>query len=347
MQNELKLARDTFLWSASLLKNTVEEYIDEKILELQEQLETNNSTNVLAIVDELLDWRAQQLKQISELHKERRRLTQEIKKKNNRLVHSEAKGVRGVITWIACGESSHKWAGFLQSFLSVEELFNQFYRYPIVIFHPFPLSSQAKSHLSGMSSAKVSFQKIELKEQDSQTPLSEKQINHQLKLFMLGEYFWHPVLQKYDYYWHLDTEATLIAEISYDIFEFMESNSLEYGYVNIKDDVNKFDHFGFVDTVNLFLQNNPYIFPKHLDNYFVNGAYNRKAYYTDFEVSSFGIWRSKEYRNFYRAVVSSEWFASTKSWSKSAVHSIATSLFLDTSAIAQLHDILYKHRLLY
>lgn len=81
--------------------------------------------------------------------------------------------VRPVIVWLGCrydslrydlsmppGTMSHftpRWFEFVSSFRSVEEHFNRWYRYPILIFHEGDYGEEVQSFLRNISSAKGTY----------------------------------------------------------------------------------------------------------------------------------------------------------------------------------------------
>jgi hypothetical protein len=259
-----------------------------------------------------------------------------------------------VVVWVGCRYNSWRWYEFVQSFLAFEEHFNSRYKYPIVIFHEGDYTPEVQAFLRGASSGSVNFEVLEL----DYVPTIYRNLSGEgaalitayngyknMCRFFSGQFFEHPALLKYNYYWRLDTDSFLLEPVPYDVFKFMHKNKYVYGWHTLQIDLPEVTQ-KLGQAVRVFLKENPSIKPKDLDRYFdEKGEYTRESYLNNFEISNFAVWRTPEYKKFYEFLERAEGFWRYR-WGDAPVHSLAVAIFLEPSQIYHFSDINYKHRLM-
>lgn len=71
-------------------------------------------------------------------------------------------------------------------------------------------------------------------------------------------------------------------------------------------------------------------------------TYNRCHFWSNFEIGSLGLWRSKAYMDFFEYLDKAGGFFYER-WGDAPVHSIAAALFLPFEKIHYFYDIGYRH----
>ena len=137
------------------------------------------------------------------------------------------------------------------------------------------------------------------------------------------------------YMWRLDDDSQLLAPIKYDVFRFMHSNHLDYGYVWRHLDASVCVT-GLWQAAQEFLRNTtikPEFFHKWTEPY---------IFYNNFEVSRLSLWLSADYRR-YIDYIDRKGGIYYHRWGDAPIKGIAVSIFIPRERTHFFTDIGYKH----
>ena len=228
--------------------------------------------------------------------------------------------VNGVVLFLHGG----RWHKFFvrECLPRLQEYFLRCYHYPVRIFHEgiAPVEMQdIRSSVRGASS--VHFENVaplwktlphNLSEATLQTWMQEgSQRKFQGRGYRLMCRFWAgivwtlPSLDRYEYYWRLDTDSILTRPVSIDPFQFLVSSRCQYGYNRLKGE-NPYVLTGLWDayqkweqSFNLTPSARKAVREIALDG---DGQYWGPMYYNNFELGSFSMKRDVVYQSFFRFV---------------------------------------------
>lgn len=176
-------------------------------------------------------------------------------------------------------------------------------------------------------------------------PLSDAWIGYRhMCRFQSGLIYQHPELQQYDWYWRLDSDSYILSPLAYDPFEKMAAEGKEYAYMDIEDMDAERVTVDLWSTTKNFLESNNIPMSDSLKNRLVNGEWDRSCYYTNFEISSFKMWRSEAYQNYFKHLDSTGKFFSHR-WGDAPIHWLGVKMFLDDSKVMRVQDICYQHNM--
>lgn len=233
-------------------------------------------------------------------------------------------------------EQNHKeMMRFNQSLWRLWKNFNDEYRYPIHIFHEPPFNSTFRDHYRAMWPAEMNitfhlvefslprtFPQIDIKDPKqidslNMNPTARRAFpgyNHMIHFFFV-DIFNHPVIRDLDYFWRLDHDSRLDSKIGVDVFRYMRSRGMDYGYRAVTTEARHVAH-GMLDFFNDYMHNS--------SNQAVSGAsafqqshrnclvipqdYQERQetqplmYYNNFEIVNVQTWLSPEIQAFTQAV---------------------------------------------
>ncbi len=232
--------------------------------------------------------------------------------------------------------------GYLrQSLESVEHHFNFKYGYPVIIFHESDLRPSV-STIRTWTNSSLFFQEIVFK---IPSFLSEPVIENIPCLSTIGYrhmcrfnsklLYQHPIIEGLEYLWRLDDESLITQPVSYDVFSFMKSNNILYGYIWIHRDSKDC-------VIDLWNSTARYIKKNNLPaNNFQNWP-SPMLYYNNFEISSLKLWGSKEYQSYIEYIDRLGGIYYHR-WGDAPIKGIAVSLFVPHNQTHKFSDIGYKH----
>lgn len=244
------------------------------------------------------------------------------------------------------GSRENDVANLVKSLTLLNEHFARKYKYPVVVFHE-DYSADVAAELGALVDADVSFQQVsfQLPEflAESQIPTTYMGVplsyRHMCRFFG-GTVYSHPALECYDWYWRLDTDSFLLGEVRYDPFEFMRKNNLAYGYIHEGRD-NPEMVKGLWRAARAYIKANR-VRPTFLRKHVTLGRWDRSYYYTNFEISSFELWRSKQFQDFFAYLGRTGGIYKYR-WGDAPIHHLAVSMFLPEARVHRFTDIPYQH----
>ena len=230
---------------------------------------------------------------------------------------------------------------FRKSIASVEKYFNGEFRYPIIVFHEEEFTPQ-RSNVRQMTSAPVFFQKVEFRLPDfldkpvlENIPcLSRISYRHMCRFHSKGVYQ-HPMIQMLDYHWRLDDDSVLLSPVNYDVFEFMQSRGLQYGYIWIHLDA-------YSCTEGLWEATEDFIRIFNVTPTFYNEWFRPRLFYNNFEISKVSLWLSPSYTAYvdYLDRLGGIYY---HRWGDAPIKGLAVSMFLPKTQTHFFKDVGYRH----
>jgi len=263
---------------------------------------------------------------------------------------NEQKRINAAIAYLV--RSKPKDIADLKRSLSLLDInFNDGFNYPVIIFHE-DFSDNLMENIRKSTPSKLQFAQVKF---DIPDFLNKDEIpefvyvdgyefsigfRHMCRFFS-GLIFQQHVLKDYDYLWRLDSDSFILGKIDYDIFQFMQENNYTYGYIHIlkeHPDAVK----GFWDIVKKYIQENN-IKPTFLNNFTIDGIWDRSYYYANFEISKLDFWRSEYFLKYFDYIDKSGGIYKYR-WGDTIIHFLAISMFIPESRIHKFSDISYQHQ---
>ncbi|WBW72975.1 Golgi alpha-1,2-mannosyltransferase Omh5 [Schizosaccharomyces osmophilus] len=279
--------------------------------------------------------------------------------------------------------------GVLSSIKSIEKRFNQHFNYPYVFLNDESFSEGFKEAVQKVTQSKVQFGVVGQELWDFPSNVDQSLIDeaiakqagmkygnlpsyHKMCRFFSKEFYKHPLVQQYEWYWRLEPEVSFSCDISYDPFYYMQKYDKVYGFVIAIEEraatiPNLFRYTiahkkaANLDTTDLwkFFLNDEYdkhvqilkeeqkydqvfVFPEPpLDS--INGEiYNLCHFWSNFEIARLDFFQSKEYNDYMNALEEAGGFW-TERWGDAPVHSLAVGLLLNRSQVHYFRDLGYQH----
>ena len=229
-----------------------------------------------------------------------------------------------------------------RSLESVEQYFNRVYHYPVVIFHESDLTESIPA-TRGWTNSSLYFQLVTFSLPDFLTDRVREDIpcrstigyRHMCR-FNAKLVYEHPAMQWADFVWRLDDESLLTDNITYDVFNFMKTNSLLYGYI--------WEHVDAKNCVtDLWNSTERYVQERNIiPRNALSQWKSPKLYYNNFEVSSMALWRSHEYRSFIEYIDRLGGIYYHR-WGDAPIKGIAVNLFVPRTQLHHFKDVHYQH----
>ena len=139
----------------------------------------------------------------------------------------------------------------------------------------------------------------------------------------------------YEWLWRLDDDSYIHEPIGYDVFRLMKENNKLYGYTNIVQDDAKC-------VMGLWEEAERYIDTFKLQPSMFSRWTKGAVFYNNFEISHASVWLSDEYRMFFNHIDQNGGIYYHR-WGDAPIRSIGVSLFLDNDDIHHFSDIAYEH----
>ncbi|TPX65392.1 hypothetical protein SpCBS45565_g05174 [Spizellomyces sp. 'palustris'] len=269
--------------------------------------------------------------------------------------------VRGVIVMLARNEDLD---GAKNSIEQLEKRFNHKYHYPYVYLNDEPFSEDFKTTMRGISpESDIQFgfipkehwsypdwinqtvakkARLEMAAKDVIYGGSES-YRHMCR-FNSGFFFRHPLLDQYDYYWRVEPSVAFLCDIPDDPFRYLQENNKLYGFTvslyefsetiptlwkTVRQFINEHPSFVRKDNAMRWLGNKP-------------DEYNLCHFWSNFEIASLHLWRSRAYLEFFNYLDKAGGFFYER-WGDAPVHSIAVAMLLKPEQIHFFNEIGYYH----
>ena len=225
---------------------------------------------------------------------------------------------------------------FYVSLRRLDRHFNNRYHYPVIVFHEEDFSDQLKMQVLRNTKSSVTFAPVSF--------VYDRPHNQEFRIgycnmcrFFAGQVQDHPALRGLDWFMRCDTDSLLLRDINYDVFDYMDSNNYLYGYITIVQDA-------IYTTVDLWRTVERYI--KENDVVPVNTiserSWDRKAFYTNFEIVKLSFLRSNNYRNFFNYLDTADGYFMHR-WGDHVTRYLAVQLFVEDKLIHKFQDIWFQH----
>jgi len=260
------------------------------------------------------------------------------------------RSVKAVITYLS--RSRARDIEDLKRSLSLLDInFNDRFNYPVLIFHE-DFNDSLIEDIRKSTRSKLKFERIKF---ELPSFLNNKEIpkivyanDHPFPIgyrhmcrFMSMLIFCHISVKNYDYLWRLDTDSFLLDKIDYDVFEFMKTKNLVYGYLTIDKDTPDAVKGLWEATKNYIEKNN--ISPTFLNKFIFNGDWDMSYYYTNFEISKIDFWLSKGPLNFFTYLDQTGGIYKYR-WGDHVIHLLILSIFAQENEVHKFSDIAYQHQ---
>lgn len=263
----------------------------------------------------------------------------------------------------------------LGSMRQIEDRFNRKYRYPWVFLNDEEFTDEFKYLTRGLASGEAYYGYIppevwqvpphinQTKMRQNMKDMEERDVLYASSLsyrnmcrFNSGNFFRHPLMNNYDYYWRVEPGVKYYCDQLYDPFTFMRENNKIYGFV--------ITILEYPDTIPTLWNTSQEFFDMHPDYIVGNSArkfltdknalrkddlvlqtdsdYNMCHFWSNFEIADLNFFRSKPYLEYFDYLDQKGGFYYER-WGDAPVHSIALASMVDKSQIHHFSDIGYMH----
>lgn len=176
-------------------------------------------------------------------------------------------------------------------------------------------------------------------------PYADMESYHNMCRFYSKEFYKHPLVRDYEYYWRIEPGVTFHCDIEDDPFDFMKNNNKIYGFTITMHEF--MDSIKTLDAVtNEFIEKNKDIIPKNIERlrftFDERGVYNGCHFWSNFEIASFQFFRSELYNKYVDFLDEKNGFYYER-WGDAPVHTIAIAKFVDKSQLHFFENIGYTH----
>ncbi|CDK29985.1 unnamed protein product [Kuraishia capsulata CBS 1993] len=267
---------------------------------------------------------------------------------------------------------NHELRGLASTIRQIESTFNHKYHYPYVLLNDKPFSSTFKKSIKSLVSGEVFFEQVPQETWDVPAEIDQDKMKaamanlkahnvgyadklsyHNMCRYYSGEFFNHPRMQEFKYYWRIEPNTQYFCDIDYDVFKFMESEKKTYGFVISLYDIERSVESLWPTTLDFVAKNPGFVHPnasfswltENLQNpqktSMANG-YSTCHFWSNFEIGDLDFFRGEAYQRYIDALNDAGGFYYER-WGDAPVHSIGLGLFEDRSKIHWFRDIGYKH----
>ncbi|KIY49863.1 glycosyl transferase [Fistulina hepatica ATCC 64428] len=256
--------------------------------------------------------------------------------------------------------------GVISSVKAIEDRFNRRYHYPYVFLNDEPFHHDFKYRLSLVMSGPAEFGQIpeehwsqpdwidENKASEARKNMVRKGVKYggsvsyrNMCRFNSGFFYRHPLMQKYKYYWRIEPNVRFLCDIDFDPFQFMHDNGKIYSFTIAVYEIPA-TIASLWPALQDFMQKYPeYIMPESTNSMgFISSnsgkTYNRCHFWSNFEIADMDFYRGPAYSKYFEHLDKAGGFYYER-WGDAPVHSIAASLFLNTSQLHFFQEIGYQH----
>ena len=229
---------------------------------------------------------------------------------------------------------------------------NSAFRYPILIAHDEPLGPVVRAELTAIAKGvRLSFVKlhVELPRHLSAGSVPETVLGfpvayrHMIR-WKVGQLWLMPELSSYEYVWSLDTDAFIVAPLTYDVFGLMKAKQATYGYVDVNVETPEVAD-GLGECVDDFLRRRPALHQTMLND-FRSGARRRwdgSKFYTNFQVARLDFGQSDAFRDLFKHIDEDGGIYRHR-WGADPILFLAVHLFLSRADVVHFADVPYVHQ---
>lgn len=266
----------------------------------------------------------------------------------------------------------------LQSIRKIEDRFNRKFRYPWVFLNDEYFTDEFKTLTAGMVSGHSYYGHIEpevwgVPSHINQTKMDEcieemtaneviygfSRSYRNMCRFNSGNFFWHPLMLKYDYYWRVEPGIELYCDQRYDPFKFMRENNKVYGFVITITEIKETAMSLYKTFRDFLIQNPDVIAPDNGLGFLTDTSVQRPwldpresmedvdgwnlcHFWSNFEIGSLNFFRSEAYSKYFNFLDQSGGFHYER-WGDAPVHSMGVLALANVSQIHHFGDIGYYH----
>ena len=248
---------------------------------------------------------------------------------------------------------------FAKNLARIEANYNHKYNYPYVLFNDQEFTAEFKNNVTQITKSHVDFAVIPSEYWDQPPGLDAFKVSESIiwrgqeisyrKMcrFYSGFFFRHNATLKYDYYMRFDVDSELLCPLEYDPFEELIARKKKYGFVlaekesiatittlwpTVKEWIKTSGRKPALNNTVRFVSDD-------------NGETLSKRMciiYNNFEIASFSLFRSKEYREYFEFLDSKAGFYYER-WGDAPVHTFYISLMLKKTDVHMFKDLHYSH----
>ena len=269
------------------------------------------------------------------------------------VIHPEDDGIREKAVMVTLCRNSELWT-LVKTIRDVEDRFNHRYHYDWVFLNEVDFTDEFIRVTSSLCSGKTKyglipeehwsepdyidvekFEKIRDEMFDKEVLYGESISYRHMCRFQSGFLFRHPMLAEYDYYWRVDSDINIFCNLPYDIFKFMRINKKKYGFI-----LSLTEYETTIPTLWGHIKNFTSIHPEYLHENnlmdFISDddgeTFNGCHFWSNFEVADLNFFRSQAYTDYFDYLDKTGNFFYER-WGDAPIHSIAATLFLDSSEV--------------
>ena len=253
--------------------------------------------------------------------------------------------------------------GMKRTLRTLEERFNNKYKYPYIFLNDEPFTELFKEEVSKLINAKITFGLVPKEHWSIPEWLDAKKVEERLEdmarrgvkygknlnyrhmcRFFSGLFFKHPLLADLEYTWRIEPDVEFYCDIDYDPFVFMKRNKKKYGWnVIMPELMDTVPTLG--NTVQQYKEKyKDKLTPTSFLDVFMSesGDFSGCHFWGNFEIIDLSFVRSPEYQSFFDHLDRAGGFYYER-WGDAPVKSIATGLFLSIDQVHYFEDIGYMH----
>lgn len=235
-----------------------------------------------------------------------------------------------------------------QSLALLDKNFNDRFHYPVMVFHE-DYTDDLKAEIRRSTRSEVLFGLLEfsIPEFIPRDEIPDKILGrfgigyrHMCRFFS-GMMYRHPAMQDFDWYWRLDTDSFLLGKIGYDLFRYMESHDLWYGYMAMLAETPAVVE-GLWEATQSYIRGRnitPTMMGQLLDE---NGAWNYLYYYNNFEICSLAFSRSAAYTDYFEYIDKLGGIYKNR-WGDAPIRTLAVSMLAPPEKVHQFTNVPYAH----
>lgn len=254
----------------------------------------------------------------------------------------------------------------------IETTFNSKFNYPYVFLNDKQFSENFKKKIRLQTKAEIFFETIdpevwnqpawidEVKQYNNMQALvrdniayANKKSYHNMCRYYSSQFYNHPRLQQFKYYWRFEPGTDYFCQIDYDVFRFMQDNDKIYGFNIALYDSEQTVKSLWVETEKFIESHSDYISSdpalnflqeskQHPEKTQYTSGYSTCHFWSNFEIADMDFYRSEPYTNWIEHLESTGGFYYER-WGDAPVHSIGVSLFARRDQIHWFRDIGYMH----
>ena len=221
--------------------------------------------------------------------------------------------------------------------------FNSEYKYPVILFHEPDFTERQKHLIRSCVNDSIFFQEVKMKVSSYLTRPVPKDIHcggksvgyKNMCRFQAKTVYEQPIIQGFDYLFRMDDDSILTYPVEFDIFKYMNSHNLVYGYRGIASEKHQC-------VKGLWEAATHYINKHNIQTQFFNSWHHGRIYYNNFEISKSDLWLSRKYREFmdYIDKLGGIYY---HRWGDAPIKSIAVSMFVPLNRTHHFGNVPYQH----